>query len=60
MAFIYADGKTGKTIDILPSSKLTQYFNRTTIERMRNFQSLVTDINVAYFQLKKNYLLPID
>ncbi|WP_408645962.1 transposase [Vagococcus martis] len=56
MSFIYADGKTGELVDILPSrtlNELTVYFNRTLLEERQKVKFLVTDMNAAYFQLTK-------
>ena len=59
-SFIYADSETGNLIDILPSRKLTQYFNRTAIESRENVHFLVTDMTGAYFQLTKKAFLPLN
>lgn len=57
MSFICADGETGKLIDILPTRKLprlTSYFLSCTNPEAVEY--LVTDMNVAYFQLTKRVL----
>lgn len=55
MSFIWADGKTGKLVDILPSrklTKLTNYFKQ--YPHPDQVKLLVTDMNAAYFQLTKS------
>jgi transposase len=57
MSFICADGETGK-FDALPTRKLprlTSYFLGCT--NLEEVEFLVTDMNVAYFQLTKRVLL---
>ena len=67
MSFICADGQSGELVDILPSRKLEKisaYFLRSPIEKRKNVEFLVSDMNAAYFQLTKtvfpNALLIID
>lgn len=54
MSFIYCDSVTHKIIDILPDRRkdaLITHFSRYSVEARRNVQTIVVDMNAAYFSI---------